>query len=435
MIRLLSATLVLAWTLAMAALPARAQGLIRDAEIEYALRQVAAPIFRAAGLPASTRIYLIDDDQMNAFVGDARSIFIHSGLLMRLETVDQVQAVLAHEAAHIVNGHLTRRPAAARSAANVAKMGLLLGAAAAAAAGPRAGFGLAVGTASSAQRSLFAHTRAEESSADQSSLRFMAAAGADPNAALEVLEIFRGQELLSVGRQDPYARTHPLTRDRLRAVEGFAAAYPAQPRPPGAVDYWHARARGKLSAFLRAPRWTLSRVRGAQDEVAVLRRAIAHHRQADAARALAGIDSLIRARGSDPYYHELKGQFLLESGRAGAAVASYARAAELAPREGLIQAGLGRALMATGRFSEALPVLERARSRDPFDPRMLRDLATAHARLGQPGLASVAAAERYAVLGRMEDAGIHAERASAQLPRGSAGWLRAQDILAVAPRR
>ena len=85
--------------------------------------------------------------------------------------------------------------------------------------------------------------------------------------------------------------------------------------------------------------------------------------------------------------------------------------------------------------SEALPVLERARSRDPFDPRMLRDLATAHARLGQPGLASVAAAERYAVLGRMEDAGIHAERASAQLPRGSAGWLRAQDILAVAPRR
>ena len=32
---------------------------------------------------------------------------------------------------------------------------------------------------------------------------------------------FRGQELLSVGRQDPYARTHPLTNDRIRTLRAL----------------------------------------------------------------------------------------------------------------------------------------------------------------------------------------------------------------------
>ena len=44
-------------------------------------------------------------------------------------------------------------------------------------------------------------------------------------------------------------------------------------------------------------------------------------------------------------------------------------------------------------------------------------------------MAAVVTAERYALLGRMEDAGLHAKRAVALLPRGSAAWRRAQDVL------
>ena len=116
---------------------------------------------------------------------------------------------------------------------------------------------------------------------------------------------------------------------------------------------------------------------------------------------------------------------------------AYARAVELAPREPLILAGYGRALLANDTRSgnaQALEVLNRARARDPFNPRLLRDLALAHARLGQNGLASAATAERYALLARFEDARIHANRASGLLPQGSPGWLRAQDVLGVAQR-
>jgi predicted Zn-dependent protease len=81
---------------------------------------------------------------------------------------------------------------------------------------------------------------------------------------------------------------------------------------------------------------------------------------------------------------------------------------------------------------EALDVLERSRSRDPQNPSVLRDLATAYAKTGNPGMASVATAERFALIGRLGDAAVHAQRAEDQLPRGSGGWLRAEDILAAA---
>ncbi|MFO7922043.1 peptidase M48 [Rhodobacteraceae bacterium W635] len=429
----LAAICLLAMTMA-----AQAQSIIRDAEIEHGLQELAAPVLSAAGLPTSTRIIVVDDGSLNAFVVDPRHIFIHSGLLMRLDEPAQVQAIIAHEAAHIANGHFTRRAANAGNAGTVARLGLLLGAAAGIASGDAsAGVGVALGTASSAQRVFFSHTRAEEASADAAAIDYMVSAGVDPNALLDVLDIFRGQEALSARRQDPYLLTHPLTRDRLRAIRARIGGLDT-PGPDAATLYWYQRSLGKLTAFLRAPSWTLRRVgRNDTSEVARLRRAIAYHRQPETDLALSEVDSLIGMRPTDPYYHELRGQILYESRRYGPAVQAYARAVELAPREPLILAGYGRALLAGDTQSgnaQALEVLNRARARDPFNPRLLRDLALAHARLGQNGLASAATAERYALLARFEDAQIHANRASGLLPQGSPGWLRAQDVLGVAQR-
>jgi len=92
------------------------------------------------------------------------------------------------------------------------------------------------------------------------------------------------------------------------------------------------------------------------------------------------------------------------------------------------------ALLAGGQVGKAAQGVEKARARDGRDMRVLRDLAAAQARLGNRGMASVLTAERYAMRGRMEDAGIHAKRASDLLPRGSAAWQRAQDVLSAAER-
>ncbi|TCP42400.1 M48 family metalloprotease [Rhodovulum marinum] len=434
--RPLRQALLLALILLLAPLAARAQSLIRDAEIEYALRQLARPLATAAGIsPSSLRVMVINDSAMNAFVLDGQTIMIHSGLLLRLESAAEAQAVIAHEIAHIANGHITRRLANLRGANSAAAMGLLMSLAVAATGNAEAGAGIAMGSASSAQRLFFAHTRAEESSADQAGVRYMARAGVDPQAMVDVLDLFRGQEALSSTRQDPYVRTHPLTADRLRALRGFAAAYGGQAAGDETAEYWYARARGKLGAFLQSPRFTLRKAAGDTGTVGMMRRAIAHHRTPAPDKALAEMARLEQARPNDPFVQELKGQILLESRRVGAAVDAYARAVALAPDEPLILAGHGRALLALDSAQanrQALAVLEKARARDPRDPRMLRDLALAHARAGHDGMAALATAERYAVGGRMDTALVHAKRASGLLPRGSPGWLRAQDVLSLA---
>ncbi|WP_299844264.1 M48 family metalloprotease [uncultured Roseovarius sp.] len=415
-----------------AANPVRALTLLRDPDIEYALDQLAAPVLKAAGLsPARIDVLVIDDRRLNAFVVDGNNIFIHSGLLLKMKNAAMLQSVLAHEAAHISNGHLVRRPVAARNARTAAGLGAILAAAAAVAAGgPEAAGAVALGAQNTARRLFLVHTRAEENSADNSGLRYLAAAGIDPQGAVDVIDIFRGQEALSSARQDPYARTHPLSSDRYRLVKRLADGYKDKARPNPAADYWFARAKGKLSAFQRSPKWTLTRAgESGYKDVKLMRQAIAYHRNSRLKKALGAIDAAIAMRPKDPYLHELRGQILMESRQTKAAVAAYARATNLAPKNALILGAYGRALLATGQTQKAQKVLEQARARDGRDARVMRDLAASHAKLGNNGMASLVTAERYAMLGRLKDAGIHAKRASDLLPRGSGGWQRAQDVL------
>lgn len=421
---------------------ASAKGILRDPDIEYALNRLAGPIYDAAGLSATRMsVVIINDDQPNAFVADNSHVFIHSGLILRLDSAAELQAVIAHEVAHITGGHIISRQTNMQNATTAAMVGLLLSGAVVAATGsgePAAG--VAMGVAGSSQRVLLGHTRAEESSADQAGIRYMARAGVPPQAMLDVLDMFRAQEVLSSSRQDPYARTHPLTRERLRALKGYAAASKLTANPDPQADYWYARARGKLEAFIRPPSYTLRRVKASDtSDIALMRRAVALHRMPKPQEAIATVVRLVAMRPKDPYYAELQGQILLESRQFDAAVGAYRRAAQLAPREAQlapreaqIQAGLGRALLATrskANLPAALKALEGARARDTYDPVLLRQLASAYAQSGNDAMAALNTSEAHILRGDCKAATALAQRAAATLAHGSVGWNRAQDVI------
>lgn len=416
--------------------PASAVTLLRDAGMEYGLKQVATPVLKAAGLsPARVKILVVDDSSLNAFVVGVDAIYVHSGLLSRMDNAAMLQGVIAHEAAHIVNGHITRRLTNLGAARTAAALGIALAALAAAAGTAEGATGIAIGTQSAAQRAFLRHTRAEESSADQSALRYLKSAGIPTSGLLDVMRLFRGQEALSGNRQDPYVRSHPLSRDRVRVIESFAAAYPGPAENTAASDYWFQRVKGKLTAYKRAPRWTMRRLgETGYADVRLIREAVAHNRNSNVKKAVGAVDKALAQRPQDPFLHDLRGEVLMDARQFGAAVNAYGRAVQLAPRDGLIQAGYGRALLAAGRVKEARGALERARAIDFRDGSMLRDLSVAYARSGQKGMASLVTAERYALSGRLQDAGIHAKRAVGLLPEGSGPWRRASDVLIAAER-
>ena len=415
---------------------ASAQGLLRDADIEDGLKQLAAPLLSAAGLsPSRVKMLVVNDSSLNAFVIGTDAIFVNYGLINRMESAAMLQGVIAHEAAHIANGHITRRMNNLAAARTAAGFGAAMAAVAAAAGAGEAAGGILLGTQSSAMNRFLRHTRAEEASADQSAVRYMRSAGVDPQGMSDVLQIFRGQELLAETRQDPYTRSHPFSRDRMRALEGYVAAYSGGATAEPTAAYWFERVKGKLSAYTRSPKWTLRRLKDSPyQDVRLLREAVAQHRQSRTKEALRAIDAAVALRPNDPFLHDQRGQILLETRNFGAAISAYGRAVQLAPNDPLILSGYGRALLIGDRFKEAQQVLEKARTIDFRDGTMLRDLSVAYARLGQNGMASVVTAERYAISGRLNDAAIHAKRASGLLPEGSGPWQRAQDVLIAAER-
>ena len=410
---------------------AQAAGLLRDSDIEEGLSQLAAPVLIAAGLsPVSTKILVVNDDRLNAFVIDRRHIFLHSGLILRSKTPEMLQSVIAHEAAHIANGHIARRRQALQLTRNAANFGTALAVAVGAASGSgQAATGIALGIRGSATRKFLSHSRAEESSADQSALGYMVRSGINPMGMVDTLYMFVGQENLIVGRQDPYVRSHPLTRDRMRSVETMAMAHDDLPSDPGMV-YWHARVVGKLSAFQRAPSWTLGRVKDSHSEdIKHMHSAIAHGRAGQLNLAIQAIDRAIAQRPNDPFYQDLKAELYMRNRAFFQSARAYKKAHDMRPKDAIILAGYGRALLADGQFSQALDILERARVRDFRNSALLRDLGVAYSKLGKNAMASLVTAERYALQGRIKDAKVHANRAAAGLPVGSPSWQRAQDVV------
>jgi predicted Zn-dependent protease len=408
---------------------------IRDAEIEDTIRTFVRPIFEAAAVtPEAVSIYMVDNPSLNAFVAGGQNMFLHTGLLMNARNAEELIGVMAHETGHLAGGHLARGQEAIEQARRNALLGTLLGIAAALAAGSAdAGVAVIAGGQSFAERSLLSYSRAMENAADQAALTYMDRARMSSAGLMTFLETLEDQELVPVSRQIEYVQTHPLTRDRIDAVRTHVARSPYTDRPlPAGFEERFARMQAKLIGFL-SPQVALRRYAADDPGVAArYARAIAAYRQGDLATGLAGIDRLLAEEPDNPFFHELKGQMLLENSRLAEARVHYQRAIDLYPGEPLLLVALAQTKLDTGDpadLQSAIRDLEQAVSADDGgSPFAWRLLATAYGRNGEMGMAALALAEEALAMGDNDLARQQALRAEQQLPHGSAGWLRAQDV-------
>jgi len=412
--------------------------LIRDAEIESIIRAYATPLFKAAGLnPGDVRIYLVNDRRLNAFVAGGQNLFVNTGLILQSRTPNQLIGVLAHETGHISGGHLAKMEGEMAKATVQQVIALLLGAGAAVAGRADAGAAVMMGGATTAMRGFMAFSRTQESAADAAAMKFLDDTQQSSRGLLEFMQVLEKQDLSSAGRQDPYVLTHPLSRERIEVLRQHVAASPFATHPDSSeFTAMHRRMRAKLHAFLNPPGHTLRQYPEKDQSVdARYARAIAYYREPKLDTALDLIEALIREQPRNPYFHELKGQMLFENGRIQDAVGPYRTAIGLLPNSTLLKGDLARVLIETNDpalLEEAISHLRLTLKENPFQPFYWRQLATAHGRRDERAESSLALAEEAVLLGRRQEALYHAGRAEQLLPRGSPGWLKAQDILEAA---
>jgi predicted Zn-dependent protease len=418
--------------------PVAAQSILRDAETEELLRDMSAPLIEASELePGNVELVLINDGSINAFVAGGQAIYVHTGLINEAETANEVQGVLAHELGHITAGHAVRFNERTKAANGITLLSLLLGVGAALAGAGDAAMGAIMAGQQAALGSFLAFNRDQEAATDLAGARYLAGAGISGKGMIKFFERLRSNEIRSGYSQADdaaYARTHPLTGDRIQTLRVLLEedrAWNAAPDP--ALQERFVRVRAKLYGYLAEPQRTLTAFPPSDTSIpARYARAYAYHKEARIDMALAETDALLAAEPDNPWFLELKGQVLLESGRPKEALGPLRRATELTLAHPLIAGMLGHALIATedtANFAEAENVLRAAVQKDRYNPFAWYQLGVVYEARGDTPRARLASAEQQVMNRLYPQALANAQAAEASLPYGSPDWIRAQDVM------
>ena len=434
--RALARFVALLLAFALSAQPAMAQSILRDAETEALLRDLADPLVEAAGLrPGNVEVVLINDPSINAFVAGGQVVYLHSGLINAADSANEVQGVIAHELGHITGGHVINTDGAS-AAQTISILSLLIGVAMAAVGGGDAAMGAIMAGQRAAMGKYLAFNRTQESSADAAGAQFLSDAGITGKGSLEFFGKLLNQEYRYSRSQSDEAgfnRTHPLSGDRIARLREVYEKDPAWDTPPDPqLQARFERVRAKLYGYLAEPARTLKAYPVTRTDVpARYARAYAYHKDARIDQALAETDALIVSDPDNPYFLELRGQVLLESGLPGEALPALRRATELTQNEPLIAALFGHALIATedrSHYDEAESVLRAAVAKDRRNPFAWYQLGVVYAAKGDMPRAHLASAEQQVMQRQYIEALRSAQLAESALPQGSADWLRAQDV-------
>ncbi len=435
--------------------PAAAQGLplIRDTEIENLLNDYARPLFRAANLGSGrVAVRIVNNENFNAFVVDGRNVFIHTGALMQAQTPNEVIGVLAHEAGHIAGGHmaaLRARIAKDQTRALIAQIlgiGLMVAGGVAGGDGGRdlggAGQSVLYGGNELIMRGLTAERRSQESAADQAGLSYLNSTQQSGRGMLATFERFAGQELFSDQNRDPFARTHPVATDRLarlrQLVEG--SPYFGNADAP-ALQFRHDMMRAKLSGYIENPQTVLNRYPASDQSMpARYARTVARFRMGGGGleAALAEADQLIKSEPQNPYFYELKADFLQKSGRFAESIAPLRKSMQLAGGDApLIAVQLAQSMIQSKQpqvLDEAITLLRKAITREGENAMAYNMLGQAYYDKGLIPQAELARAQGLFYFGAIKQAQEFARRAQGALKPGSPEWVKADDILNYKPQ-
>jgi len=425
-----------------ATVPATAQeiSLIRDAETEALIADYTAPIFRAAGVSGNNiKVHLVNDNSFNAFVVDGRNMFINTGAILQSETPNQIIGVIAHETGHITGGHITglRQQIAKMQTAALMLQVLSIGAVVGGAASgnsevTQGGTAMMMGGSQVLMRSILSYRRAQESSADQAGVDYLTKSHQSPAGMLKTFRFFANQSLGNT-RIDPYIQTHPVPGDRIAQLEEIAKKSPYfDQKDAPQLQLRHDLVRAKIAAYTwkNNPQAVMRQYNDGGLPARYARAIMKYHTGGYAAAAPA-LEELIAQNPQNPWFQELKGTFLLESGRAKEAVAPFRRAVSLMPKSGFMRIELAQAILESGNGSadEALQMLRVGMVEEEQSYLGYRLQAQAYGKLRRLPDADLASALAAFHKGDVKAAKMLAERAKNGLAAGSPGWVKADDIV------
>ena len=278
---------------------------------------------------------------INAFAAPAGLVFFYTGLIETMNNEDQLLSVLAHEIGHVVSRHISQRM---DKGAKVSAISLLLGIAGLALGVPGLSQGLLTGAMAAGQAVNLQYSREDEEQSDRLSFGWMQQMQRNPEAMEDMLRTMRRITRYRMGSETPqYLLTHPHPEARLNYVESLLE-----------LDKQKA-----TIAYKKTDNFDFLRFK-----YRVLVQSV------DAERLRTACESTV-ANGTDPEQRILArfGLALLDADDRNydQALNHMAEVRAQYPRKDILEIDRAVVLMESGRYNEALPILEQAVRRDPND--------------------------------------------------------------------
>ena len=288
------------------------------------------------------------------------------------------------------------------------------------------------------RRNLLSYVRQQEENADKAGVKFLNTTGQSARGMYETFKRFTDESLFAARGADPYVQSHPMPAQRVAALEELARSSPYwDKKDDPALQLRHDMARAKISAFMERQETVYRRYPLSNNSLpARYAHAISTYLHGDLRSALAQIDALIQQQPNNPYFHEVRGQALLEGGKPQEAIAPLRKAVALSNNSPLIEMLLGQALVATSNNAytdEAIAILRAAVARESEAPIGYIQLAMAYGRKGDYAQADLASAQAASLRGDSKTARDLASRAKTRFAIGTPGWVKADDIVSAKP--
>ena len=213
--------------------------LVRDYTVQRYIQRLGQQIVSHLDpLEFSYQFSIVQEPHLNAFSVPGGYIYMHSGLILRVNSEDELASVLGHEIAHVQGHHAMRQQQDMKwsSYAGLAAMALSI-------INPV----LAAGASSAATMTQLQYQRHLEEEADYRGLQYMRQAGFDPHGMPRFLKKMWQEERLNAANVPAYFRSHPLSEDRLSYIERTLGTFRwNQTVPPNSFEL------ERVQAILRA---------------------------------------------------------------------------------------------------------------------------------------------------------------------------------------
>ena len=411
---------------------ALAISLISDEETELFLQKITAPIFKAAGLPYNrNKVFIVNDDTLNAFVSDGNYLFIHTGTIIAADDAEELSGVIAHETGHITGGHIITQKIKAQEMQRVSLASMILAGGAAAASGDgNVAMAVALGSQSSMMTNYFRYRTEQERSADESAVTFLKKTQQSPTGLYRFMKKINKDNEMSGVEETPYFRTHPMNQERLKFLEKAVkeSPYPANK----AYQEECSRVKAKLFAFLSEPKETFRKYPLQNTSVAAqYAQAIAYYKLLNMNQALRLMNGLITKEPNNPFFHELKAQMYMETGNVNQAKTEYQKALKLLPTSASLQISLAQATLETeptqAELKNIINILNKANISQPSSMGWML-LSRAYGMQGDRAYSTYAAAGYSAAIGEYKTALRQLEAAKEYAKGNPALLLKIADL-------